>query len=78
MSVLLQICRSFFPAAIFVFALTSPADAAELNPAAITIKLPNEIKWRDPFGVSDINKAILDGGPSRAAMSHVYCLYCRE
>ncbi len=58
----------FLPAMILVFGLHGPADAVELNPAAIAIKIPSEIKWRDPLGVSGINQAILHGDPTKPGL----------
>jgi quercetin dioxygenase-like cupin family protein len=44
------------------------ASAVELNPAAIAIKLPDEIKWRDPTGAAPVNQAILQGDPTKPGM----------
>ena len=37
------------------------APAVELDPAALTYKLPDQLKWRDPTGVAGVNQAILPG-----------------
>jgi quercetin dioxygenase-like cupin family protein len=56
----------------FAVALTvafSPAaNAAELNPKAIAIKLPDTIKWRDPTGAAPVNQAILHGDPTKPGL----------
>ena len=45
-----------------------PAGAVELNKAAITIKMPSEIKWRDPTGAAGVNQAILHGDPTKPGL----------
>ena len=44
------------------------AAAVELNPAAISIKIPEEIKWRDPTGAAPVNQAILHGDPTKPGL----------
>jgi quercetin dioxygenase-like cupin family protein len=44
------------------------AGAVELNPAVLTIKLPDEIKWRDPTGAAPVNQAILHGDPTKPGL----------
>src|SRR5438128_10275211 len=44
------------------------AGAVELNPAAIAIKVPDEIKWRDPTGAAPVNQAILHGDPTKPGL----------
>ena len=44
------------------------ASAVELNPAAITIKMPDAIKWRDPTGAAPVNQAILQGDPTKPGL----------
>ena len=34
----------------------------------MTIKMPTEIKWRDPLGVSGVNQAILQGDPTKPGL----------
>src|SRR5436305_14608222 len=41
------------------------AGAAELNPAALIYQAPDQIKWRDPLGVSGVNQAVLQGDPTK-------------
>ena len=44
-----RLCRLLLAAAAAsVLALAMPADAAELNPAALAYKLPDQIKWNPP------------------------------
>lgn len=60
--------RHLFTALLLAFGLLGPAIAVELNPAAIAIKLPSDIKWRDPLGVSGVNQAILQGDPTKPGL----------
>src|SRR5713226_4555156 len=60
--------RNILPAMALALMLPGPANAVELNPAAITIKVPSEIKWRDPLGVSGVNQAILQGDPTKPGL----------
>ena len=48
--------------------LTGAANAAELNPAAVTYQLPDQIKWVDPLGVSGAKTAVLVGDPTKTGM----------
>src|SRR5262245_58906117 len=41
-------CRLLLAAAAFALGQAMPGDAAELNPAALTYKLPDQIKWNPP------------------------------
>jgi hypothetical protein len=55
--------------AIGLFAgMPSIATAVELNPAAISIKLPADIKWRDPTGAAGVNQAVLFGDPTKPGL----------
>lgn len=44
------------------------ARAAELNPAAVIYKLPDQIEWKDPLGASGAKTAVLVGDPSKPGM----------
>jgi quercetin dioxygenase-like cupin family protein len=45
------------------------ARAAELNPAAVTFKLPDQINWKTPFGVSPgVENAVLVGDPTQPGL----------
>jgi hypothetical protein len=51
---------------VLTFAL---ARAVELNPAAVTFKLPDQIEWKKPFGVSiGLETAVLAGDPSQPGL----------
>ena len=52
-------------AAALLTVLAMPAAAVELNPAAITIKQIDELKWRDPTGAAGVNQMILFGDPTK-------------
>ena len=45
----------------------SPGQAAELNPAALTYKLPDQIKWNPPSAAGSQN-AVLVGDPSKPGL----------
>jgi quercetin dioxygenase-like cupin family protein len=53
---------------ILSLGLLVTAEAVELNPAAIAIKPPTEIKWRDPLGTSGVNQAVLYGDPTKPGL----------
>lgn len=42
--------------------------AADLNPAALAYKAPDQLTWRDPTGAAGINQAVLVGDPSKAGL----------
>ena len=44
------------------------ARAVELNPAAITYQLPDQIKWQDPLGMSGVKTAVVVGDPAKPGM----------
>jgi quercetin dioxygenase-like cupin family protein len=48
--------------------LIGPAAAVELNPAAITITIPDNLKWRDPTGAAGVNQAVLHGDPTKPGL----------
>jgi len=52
-------------ATAFVVGLIGQASAVELNPAAITIKQADDLKWRDPTGAAPINQKVLFGDPTK-------------
>ena len=68
MSVFARTYRSFLPIVVLACGLLGPAFSVELDPAAIIIKLPSDIKWRDPLGVSGVNQAILHGDPTKPGL----------
>ena len=55
-------------AAVLALGLFGPVGAVELNPAAIAIKPPGEIKWRDPLGNAGINQAVLYVDPTKPGL----------
>ncbi len=52
-------------AAALVIGVATSAAAVELNPAAITIKQADELKWRDPTGAAGVNQIVLFGNPTK-------------
>jgi hypothetical protein len=56
-------------AALPVFTLSiALAHAAELDQAAVSFKLPEQIDWKDPLGVSGAKTAVLFGDPSKPGL----------
>jgi len=62
-----RLCRLLLAAAASVLALAMPADAAELNPAALVYKLPDQIKWNPPSAAGSQN-SVLVGDPSKPGL----------
>jgi quercetin dioxygenase-like cupin family protein len=54
-------------AGLVLAASTLSAQAAELNPAAVTIKMPDRLTWRDPES-SGTNQAVLQGDPNKPGL----------
>jgi len=48
-----------------LFAWLGASQAADLNPAAINIKTPDQLTWRKSTGPNSPNQAILFGDPSK-------------
>src|SRR5262249_60710892 len=63
----LRLCRLLFVAAASALALAMPGAAAELNPAALTYKLPDQIKWNPPSAAGSQN-SVLVGDPSKPGL----------
>jgi quercetin dioxygenase-like cupin family protein len=54
-------------AGLVLAASTLFAQGAELNPAAVTIKMPDKLTWRDPES-SPTNQAVLHGDPNKPGL----------
>jgi quercetin dioxygenase-like cupin family protein len=54
-------------ASLALLAASVCAEAAELNPAAITIRMPDKLTWRDPESAG-ANQAILHGDPNKPGL----------
>jgi hypothetical protein len=56
-------------AIIWIGALTLAAAAhgGELNPAAVTFKLPDQIEWKSPSANAGVQQSILVGDPASPA-----------
>ena len=63
----LSSCRLLLAAAASALALAMPGDAAELNPAALAYKLPDQIKWNPPSAAGSQN-SVLVGDPSKPGL----------
>src|SRR5260221_6122624 len=60
------------PARTLLLLLASAAAfAADLNPAALAYKSPDQLKWRDPTGAAGINQAVLVGDPEKPGLYRV-------
>src|SRR5256885_14819191 len=55
-------------AGILLLMLSGAAFAADLNPAALAYKAPDQLKWRDPTGAAGINQAVLVGDPEKPGL----------
>jgi quercetin dioxygenase-like cupin family protein len=56
-------------AALSVFTLSiALGHAVELDQAAVSFKLPEQIDWKDPLGVSGAKTAVLFGDPSKPGL----------
>jgi quercetin dioxygenase-like cupin family protein len=62
-----NLCRGAFAAAIFVVGSVGFGSAAELNPAALAYKLPDQIKWNPPTAAGSQN-AVLVGDPGKPGL----------
>ena len=62
-----RLCRLLLAAAASALALAMPGAAAELNPAALAYKLPDQIKWNPPSAAGAQN-AVLVGDPSKPGL----------
>jgi len=66
---MISLSRRVVPAAqILLLLASSPAFAADLNPAALAYKSPDQLKWRDPTGAAGINQAVLVGDPEKPGL----------
>ena len=64
----IRMSRWLIPHVVAAGLSLGPASAVELNPAALTIKMPDDIKWRDPTGAAPVNQAILHGDPTKPGL----------
>jgi hypothetical protein len=53
------------PALVLTYTLTH---AVELNPAAVTFKLPNQIEWKTASDYPGLQTAVLTGDPSKPGL----------
>ncbi len=61
--------RSIFLPSLALILSNGPARASELNPAAVTFKLPDQIDWKSPPGGSPgVQNAVLVGDPSKEGL----------
>jgi hypothetical protein len=49
-----------------------PASAAELNPAAVTFKLPAQIEWKSPPENPGVQNAVMVGDPAKDGLYMVF------
>ncbi len=54
--------------ALAALSLSTGTTAAELNPAAVIYKLPDQIPWKDPTGASGNRQAVMVGDPTKPGM----------
>jgi hypothetical protein len=60
----LRFCRLLTAVSVLAFGLAVAAHAAELNPAAVAYKLPDQIPWTAP-NASGAQQAVVVGDPSK-------------
>jgi len=60
-------CRLLLAAAASALVPAMPGAAAELNPAALAYKLPDQIKWNPPTAAGSQN-SVLVSDPSKAGL----------
>src|SRR5438128_12523520 len=67
---MISLSRRVLPAAqiLLLVLTTGAACAADLNPAALVYKSPDQLKWRDPTGAAGINQAVLVGDPTKPGL----------
>jgi quercetin dioxygenase-like cupin family protein len=46
----------------------TPGTLSGIDPKAVVYTLPDKLKWRDPFGKSPVNQAILHGDPTKPGL----------
>jgi hypothetical protein len=59
--------RCLLAAPVLAFGLATPGQAAELNPAAVIYKLPDQIKWSPP-SIAGSQNSVLVGDPSKPGL----------
>jgi quercetin dioxygenase-like cupin family protein len=62
------VAAPFLPVGFFQNLLSTPAHATELNPAAVTFKLPDQIDWKSPPGNSGVQNAVMVGDPAKEGL----------
>ena len=67
MRTLEQFLRFLMIAPILAFALAGPGYSAELDPAAVVYKLPDQIQW-SPANDRGVQSAVLTGDPSKPGL----------
>jgi len=67
---MISLSRRVLPAVQILLLLLASAAAlaADLNPAALVYKSPDQLKWRDPTGAAGINQAVLVGDPEKPGL----------
>jgi quercetin dioxygenase-like cupin family protein len=55
----------FLSAEVFTNLVARPAAAAELNPAAVAFKLPDQIEWKSPAENPGVQNAVMVGDPAK-------------
>jgi quercetin dioxygenase-like cupin family protein len=68
MSVCPALLRIELGIVIACMALATAGHAAELNPAAVVFKAPEQFQWRDPTDQVATNQTILHGDPNKAGL----------
>jgi quercetin dioxygenase-like cupin family protein len=61
-------CSMLAVAGVATVLATGMAGAVELDPKTLVYKLPDQLQWRDPLGVSGVNQAVLQGDPTKPGL----------
>jgi hypothetical protein len=64
----LTVTRTCLVGCLLAVGAAGSVAAAELNPAALIYKLPDQLQWRDPTGAAGVNQAVLQGDPTKPGL----------
>jgi hypothetical protein len=68
----LPVAAPFLSAEFLTSLWPAPASAAELNPAAVTFKLPAQIEWKSPPENPGVQNAVMVGDPAKEGLYMVF------
>jgi len=65
---LLPATAPFLSTALLSGLFSASADATELNSAAVTFRLPDQIDWKSPPGNAGVQNAVMVGDPTKEGL----------